>query len=526
MNSAVVRMECGLLHGEWNPERTVSTFKGVPYARPPVGALRWQRPQPMAHWGGVLPAVQFRPRCMQPNRPVHAVGYFGPEPESEDCLYLNTWTPAPMTGEKLPVMVWLHGGAFLVGSGSLPIFDGSALAKRGVVVVTVNYRLGRLGFLAHPQLTAEQSASGNYGLLDQIAALRWVQANIEAFGGDRNRVTIFGQSAGASSVASLMASPLAKGLFHRAIGQSGGAFSARMLASLDQAEQAGIRFARALGADDIDELRSKPARDIQLLRPDDGGIAKETYDASEHKGIDRTTAWPVIDGYVHPDDVMNLFDRGELNDVPLITGSTADEGSTQPAFASATEWRRHARAEYGDLAEAFLAKFPAKSDAEAELASRRAIGTRVFNWENWTWANIHCRTGRAPVYFYHFGHVPPKPLYAGVAGDLGRNLGAFHTAEIPYVFQTLGARDWPWSDADRALSEMMARYWFNFAAFGDPNGAGLPFWPNYASEQPSTLVLNNGTSIGPVPDVETLQFWSDFDDSLRRRSAPSKAGRK
>ena len=521
MKSPVVQVESGSLAGEWNADQTVCVFKGVPYARPPVGPLRWRPPQPPEHWSGIRPADTFGPRCVQPNRPPHAVGYFGPEPESEDCLYLNVWTAAPTRGEQRPVMLWLHGGAFLVGSGSLPIFGGGGLAKRGAVVVTINYRLGRLGFLAHPGLSAEQphGTSGNYGLLDQIAALRWVQANIAAFGGDPSRVTIFGQSAGSSSVSSLMASPLAKGLFHRAIGQSGGAFFASIMAPLAVAEQAGAKFARALGAGTIEELRSKPFRELQFRRPDENGILKEVYDASEHGGIDRANAWAVIDGYVHPDSVMNVFARGEQHDVPLITGATADEGSTQPAISSVAELERRARADYGDKAEAFLARFPARNDAEAMLASRRAIGTRIFNWENWTWANMQVKTARSPVFFYHFGHVPPKPLFAGRGGDLERALGAFHTAEIPYVFETLDARDWPWRDLDRELSGVMARYWINFAAAGDPNGSGLPAWPRYAPAQPTTLVFDQGVRVGTVPDIETLRFWTDLDDSLRRRRA-------
>ena len=420
MKHNVVQVESGSLAGRWNDDQTVCTFKGIPYASPPLGHLRWRPPQPPERWSGTRPADTFGPRCVQPNRPPHAVGYFGAEPESEDCLYLNVWTAAPSPSEKRPVMLWLHGGAFLVGSGSLPIFDGSALARRGAVVVTINYRLGRLGFLAHPELSAEQSycTSGNYGLLDQIAALRWVQTNIAAFGGDPSRVTIFGQSAGSSSVSSLMASPLAKGLFHRAIGQSGGAFFARILPTLDVAEQAGLKFARALGAATIEELRSKPAREVQFRRPDENGVLKEVYDASDQKGIDRATAWSIIDGYVHPNRVMDVFARGTQNDVPLISGATADEGTTQPAISSVAEFQRRARTEYGDMADAFLAHFRASDDAEAALSSRRVIGTRVFNWENWTWANMQLKTGRSPVYFYHFGHVPPKPPLVGRGGDL------------------------------------------------------------------------------------------------------------
>jgi para-nitrobenzyl esterase len=389
------------------------------------------------------------------------------------------------------------------------------------VVVTVNYRLGRLGFLAHPGLSAEQPyrASGNYGLLDQIAALRWVRDNIAAFGGDPDRVTIFGQSCGSSSISSLMASPLARGLFQRAIGQSGGHFFTRSLAPLETAEQAGLRFARTLGAATIDDLRARPAREIQFRRPDEDGILKEVYDASDPKGIERTTSWAVIDGHVHPERVMDVFARGAQHDVPLISGATADEGTTQPPITTRAEFERRAREDYGAMADEFLRNFPARNDAEAMLASRRAVGTRVFNWENWTWANMQAQTGRAPVYFYHFSHLPPKPPFPGRGGDLERELGAFHTVEIPYVFGTLDARDWPWRTVDRELADTMARYWVNFAAAGDPNGSGLPTWPHYHPQQPTTMWFDHGVRVDDVPDRETLAFWTTFDDSLRRPKA-------
>jgi para-nitrobenzyl esterase len=520
MTNGTVRVESGLLAGAWSVDQAVCSFKGVPYARPPIGPLRWRPPQPPESWSGVRPARAFGPRCIQPNRPSHAIGYFGPESESEDCLTLNVWTAAPASDERRPVMVWFHGGAFLVGSGSLPIFDGSALARRGAVVITINYRLGRLGFLAHPELSAEQSyrGSGNYGLLDQIAALRWVRENIAAFGGDPARVTIFGQSAGSSSVSQLMGSPLAKGLFHRAIGQSGGAFFARILAPLDAAERAGARFAEALGAKSIDELRGKSARDVQLTRPDDGHQIKSIYDASDPKGIDRQTAWAVIDRHVVPEFLTSTFVRGGQHDVPLLTGATSDEGTTQPPIPRLAEFERRARADWGNMADAYLRMFPADSDAEAEASSRRGIGTRVFNWENWTWANLHATTGKAGVYFYHFAHVPPKPD-STAGGDLSRPLGAFHTADIPYVFQTLTARDWPWRDADRALSDTMAAYWVNFAASGNPNGPGLPDWPRYDPNRPTTAIFKDGVRIGAVPDLKTLEFWQTMDARLRAPKA-------
>ena len=516
MKNGVVNVESGSLAGQYDADRAVCSFKGVPYAKPPLGPLRWQPPQPPDRWSGVRPAHAFGPRCIQPNRPPHAVGYFGPEAESEDCLTLNVWTAATAPDEKRPVMVWFHGGAFLVGSASLPIFDGGGLARRGAVVVTVNYRLGRLGFLAHPKLSAEQPfrASGNYGMLDQIAALQWVRDNIAAFGGDPDRVTIFGQSAGASAVSQHMGSPLAKGLFHRAIGQSGGGFFARILAPLDAAERAGAQFVNALGTESIDELRDMPAREIQLARPEDGRF-KELYDAADPKGIDRQTAWPVIDGYAMPELLMKTFERGAQHDVPLLTGATADEGTTQPPIPQLAEFLRRARADWGGMADDYLKMFSASSDAEAERSSRRAIGTRVFNWENWTWANLHARTARADVYLYYFAHVPPQPK-SDAGGDLSRYLGAFHTAEIPYVFQTLDARRWPWRDSDRELSDTMAGYWINFAATGNPNGAGLPQWPRYQPQTPATAIFDQGMRVGGVPDLPTLEFWSSVDAHIRQ----------
>jgi para-nitrobenzyl esterase len=519
MTNDAVRVESGLLAGARSADGTVCSFKGVPYAEPPVGPLRWKPPQPPQPWNGIRPATAFGPRSIQPNRPTHAVGYFGPEPESEDCLTLNIWTAARAPDEKRPVMVWFHGGAFLVGSGSLPIFHGDTLARRGVVLVTVNYRLGRLGFLAHPELSAEQSyrGSGNYGHLDQLEALRWIKANIAAFGGDPGCVTIFGQSAGSSTVNTLMASPLAKGIFQRAIGQSGGSFFTHALPQINVAEKSGLKFARALGARSIDELRAKPACEIQFARPPDNKLI-EFYDSNDAGGIDRATAWPIIDGHLLKERVFETFARGAQNDVPLLTGATADEGSTQPPIPTLAEHKRRAVAEYGDMAAAFLKAFPANSDTEAQQTGRRIIGTRVFNWENWTWASMQAETGRSGVYFYHFNHAPPKPII-GDRGDLSRDIGVFHTAEIPYVFQTLDARSWPWRDEDRALSDRMAAYWTNFAASGNPNGPELPAWPRFDPQQPTTLHFSDGIQAGAVPDIATLQFWTTFDQQIRRDAA-------
>jgi para-nitrobenzyl esterase len=313
-----------------------------------------------------------------------------------------------------------------------------------------------------------------------------------------------------------MASPLAKGAFHRAIGQSGGSLFARILAKLDQAEQSGSQFAKAIGAPTLDELRAKPAREIQLARPP-GDKLVELYDSNDAGGIDRANAWPIVDGHLLTEKVFDTFARGAQNDVPLLTGATADEGSTQPAIATLAEFKRRAATEYDASAAAFHKVFPANSDIEAQQSGRRIIGTRVFNWENWTWAKMQAATGRSDAYFYHFEHAPPKPI-VGDRGDLSRDIGAFHTAEIPYVFQTLQARSWPWQDKDRELSNAMAAYWVNFASSGNPNGPGLPNWPRFDSQKPTTLHFSNEIRVGDVPDMATLEFWTSFDQQIRKSS--------
>ncbi len=508
-----VRVASGLLAGTLDLDGTVRVFKGVPYARPPTGALRWRAPQAAERWDGVRPADHFGPRSVQPERPATAIGYFGPEAESEDCLYLNIWTAAPAPDARTPVMVWFHGGAYAVGSGALPIFDGARLARHGVVVVTVNYRLGRLGFLAHPELSREAPyrASGNYGLLDQLAALQWVQHNIAAFGGDPGRVTIFGQSVGATSVHCHMSSPLATGAFHRAIGQSGGSLEGSM-ATLETAERAGAALVRALGAGSIEELRARPAREVQLGRP--GGGLNAVYDSSDAGALSRDTAWANIDGHVLPASPYDIFAQGRQNDVPLITGATADEGATLPGVATLAAHRAHAEAEFGAAAASFLKLYPAATDAEAEAASRRATGERNFTWQTWLWATTQARTGRAPCYHYHFSRVPPRPLAPG-GGDASRPLGAFHTAEIPYVFDHLEVRDWPWQAADRTLADAMSAYWVNFAATGDPNG-GNPRWPRFDADGARIMHFGDQIGAGAHPAAERVRFWNDIDGRSRR----------
>lgn len=513
----------GWLAGTITADGEIQVFKGIPYAAPPIGKLRWRPPQLVTPWSGVRPATEFGPRCIQPDRSQRSIGYFGPEMESEDCLYLNIWTQG-RSGIR-PVMVWFHGGAFYLGSGSLPIFNGEQLARAGVVLVTVNYRLGRLGFLAHPELSRESGygASGNYGLLDQVAALRWIQDNIASFGGDPRRVTVFGQSAGSVSVSCLMSTPIAKGLFHRAIGQSGALFAPPAASSgtgdsmqtLDDAERSGSELARALGASTSEDLRALPARQLQLARPHKSG-GDEPYDPSHVPRGSFDTAYPIVDGYVLPDSAFAIFAEGRQNDVPLLTGSTANEGATMPRASSVSQFLAESRSEFGELFAWFSKLFPAENDDQALDASQSAFGYRNFIWQNWTWARMHEQTGRSKTFYYRFVRVPPLPPDADFFENTASKLRAFHGGEIPYVFRNLHVRNWPWQDIDRQLSWSMSSYWLNFVTAGDPNGEKLPNWPNFSITRPQVMIFGDDVCVSSIPEKERLEFWDAFYSRARR----------
>jgi para-nitrobenzyl esterase len=402
---------------------------------------------------------------------------------SEDCLYLNVWTAAERGAATRPVLVFLHGGGFTEGSGSVAVYDGTQLAKKGLVVVTINYRVGVLGFLAHPELTAESGhhASGNYGLLDQVAALRWVRQNIGAFGGDPNNVTVAGQSAGAISVYLLTASPLATGLFHRAIVESGpgglasfGLSSLRSLAGpFAAAESSGAEFARARGASSLRELRAMSAADLT---------------SAPAAGSPPPRFGPVVDGYLLPDDVGTIYAAGKQNDVPLLAGFNADEASAFPGYGKMTAegFRQMARERYGESADAFLALYPAATDEAAGDAQKTylrdlaAVGLERLAAER-------ARTSGTGIYLYYFERGIPWPARP--------EFGAFHTAEVPYVFNNLKLLDRPWEAMDWRLADAVSSYWVNFATRGDPNGAGLPIWPAYRDAPRAMTVL--GERIGP-----------------------------
>jgi para-nitrobenzyl esterase len=523
----VVRIEEGRLRGVATSDGVVRSFRGIPYAEPPVGPLRWRPPVPPTAWDGVRRADSYGPVAPQPRLPERSLYNPGREPQSEDCLYLNVWTAAA-AGDRRPVLVWLHMGAYLFGSGSAgtgprSLYDGEQLARAGAVVVTLNHRLGRLGFLAHPALTAESEhgASGNYGLMDQIAALEWVQRNIAAFGGDPGRVTVFGLSAGAYTVSHLMASPLARGLLHRAIGQSGGAFGPAgetcgvndLIQDLAAGERTGVRLAEALGARTLDELRAlSPERLVAAELPSDQPARFTMNLGPERFGRGAfETGYPVLDGHVLPAEAHEVFSAGEQLDVPLITGWVANEASGVGGVATLQDHVADAREEYGDMADRFLELYPARTDAEAFRASAAANGDRIFVAQNWTWARLHSRTARSPAFVYHFSRVPPIPRSEDL---VERDPGAFHSAEVPYVFRHVGVeghgRDWDWTETDARLSRAMSAYWLAFAEAGDPACADLPPWSPFDEADPAVMHVGDDLAMGPPPGEERLAFWDAY----------------
>ena len=461
-----VKTDSGTIQGK--SDGAVSSFLGIPYAAPPVGESRWKPPAPVAKWTGVRKATEFGARCMQ--GPVFSDMIFRDPGPSEDCLTLNVWTPVNDGKAKLPVMVWIYGGGFVAGATSEPRQDGTNLAKHGVVVVSMNYRLGVFGFFAHPDLLAEsgRNSAGNYGLMDQAAALQWVKRNIEAFGGDPGNVTIFGESAGSFSVSALMASPLTKGLIHKAIGESGAAFSTTGL-RFEPAASIGPRHAKfaseSLGANTVAEARAVPAQKV----------LDAAMDASKGGSF---RFGPDVDGYFLPDSVPAIFAAGRQNDVPLMAGWNHDEGSFQvekdkPAILSLKEY---ATKTFAGKADEFLKLYPGDDEEQALRSMKDAAGDQFIAFSTWKWLEAQKKTGKSPVYRYRFDLLHPT--------DPKRppNAGAYHSAEIEYVFGQLDPENWvSWRSEDRTLSEAMQKYWSNFAKKGDPNGEGLPNWPPYAS---------------------------------------------
>ncbi|HEX4951243.1 MAG TPA: carboxylesterase family protein [Blastocatellia bacterium] len=470
-----IKIDSGLISG--TSKDGVRSYKGIPFAASTAGSNRWKPPQPVTPWSGVREMIAFGKDCPQAPYAQSSMYYRPPSPQSEDCLCLNVWTAAK-AGEQRPVMVWIHGGALTRGSGATPTYDGTNFAKKGVVLVTINYRLGPFGYLAHPELTAESSnkSSGNYGVLDQIAALKWVQKNIAAFGGDPRRVTIFGESAGSWSVNALVATPLAKGLFQRAIGQSGGSFGAMMSLKEDKknlaaAEKVGVAFGKAAKAETLAALRALPAEKIVTIFNSDPEGSKFRSAAN-------------VDGWVFPDEIRGIFAKGKQNDVPVIVGSNANEMTTLTAPAAVpktlAEYRNRLTPLYGEALGEFDAYYPAKTDADVPKAYLDSTRDVTFTLPMRTWARMTA-TGKSRAYLYWFSHVPPNPN--------SKYLGAYHAGEIAYVFHNLNPNNTLIQDADHKLAETMMRYWINFATTGNPNGKGLPEWKAYEPKNEPYLDL-------------------------------------
>lgn len=476
-----VRTATGLVEGVSSSDGAVTAFKGIPYALPPVGDRRWKAPQPPASWSGVRQTTAFGNGCQQ-DFPKATF------PMSEDCLYVNVWTPAENAQEKLPVLVWIHGGGLVVGAANEALYDGEQLARQHVVVVTFNYRLGIFGFFAHPELTKEsaQNAAGNYGFLDQVAALEWVQKNVAAFGGDPAKVTIFGQSAGGISVNSLIASPRAKGLFRAAISQSGGGYSLLPVVTRQEQEKAGVKFADSLQAKSLAGLRAMSAE--MLVR-----AAKVKIDLM----LD-------VDGVFFTQTMQESYQSGKINAVPLMTGSNLDEGQHMLRNAlSVQAYREVAQHRYGAEVGSYMALYPAANEVEAKASQLHFFADR-FAAGSWELADAVSRAG-SKVYLYSFIHVD-QGEYNGEQPSLGLRLGPDHGAELPYVFGLLEHWKAPVPDADRALEKSVMRYWVNFASTLDPNGERLPAWTKFADARESSMSLEDDLGMKPNPRPRQIQF--------------------
>jgi para-nitrobenzyl esterase len=497
-------------------EGEVAVFRGIPFAAPPVGPLRWRPPAPVPRWDGVRPAVEFAPAPLQPSPPRDSIMWHTnfadrrPLVISEDCLYLNVWTPSPGPSAALPVLVWIHGGGNRYGYGSQDIHNGASLAARGVVVVTLNHRLGSLGFLAHPELAAEDDlgASGNYGLLDIVAVLRWVQRGISAFGGDPARVTVAGNSAGAAHITHLMAAPACRGLFRAAIGQSAaGIFRAEGPApTQDQAQHQGVRFAESFGQRSVAGLRRLSGVELVL-----GG----------HFG-------PVVDGRLLTRDSQDVFLAGEQAPIPLLVGANTDEGATYTrpgaavpsgAQAAVAPPGLPAAAPPGlsaDAPGAMPGGPPAGADVyprDSPGSARLFVGESRFNYPVWRWAVTHVATTGAPTWLYRFEHEPPLPADLDLAPppDGLPGYGVYHTAELPYTADNLALRDWPWTAADHDLAKTMADAWASFVTHLDP-GAG---WPAFdGTDDGAVLVFAKDTRVSRARRLNAMHLLDELPRPL------------
>jgi para-nitrobenzyl esterase len=485
---AAVKVQEGTLQGFYADGLTV--YKGIPFAAPPVGDLRWKAPRPASKWEGIRVADKFAPGPIQGGNP--------PSGKSEDCLYLNVWTPAKSAAEKIPVLVWIYGGGFAAGATSEANYSGEKLANKGVVLVSIAYRVGALGFMAHPELSAENAnhTSGNYGMLDMISGLQWVQKNISKFGGDPNKVTIFGESAGGIAVSMLCASPLAKGLFHGAISESGGSFGpprpttfpGENMKRLKDAERDGEAFAKSAGVASIADLRKIPADKLPAGR-----------------------GWPIIDGLVIPDDQYKMYEAGKFNDTPILVGYNSDEGASFSREKTPEEYFTGVRSRYGKFADDLIRAYPA-GESTVPKTARDLSRDAAFGWQTWAWARLQAKMGKSKVYYYYFDQHPDHPKDSPRFG-----FGSPHGQEVAYVFEHLDPSNPTITKADLAISDAMGTYWTNFAKYGHPNGNGVPAWPAFSDAKPEVMYFSQQPYVGPVPSAASLQV---LDNYFRWRRSP------
>jgi len=488
-----VKTDSGLVEG--TTVNGITAYKGIPFAAPPIGDLRWRAPQPAAPWTGVRKADAQAPACIQDQSVNKFIGL--PElPLSEDCLYLNVWTPAQSPNARLPVMVWIYGGGFTGGASGYPVYDGAHLAGKGVVLVSIAYRVGAFGFLAHPDLDKESGrGSGTYGLMDQIAGLQWVQKNIAAFGGDPNNVTIFGESAGGYSVSMLAASPKAKGLFAHVIAESGANFAPAKTSgdeggfNLDSqaiGDAQGTAFLQKIGAKSIAEARK---------------ISADTIIKAQ--GPQLAVFWPVLDDNVLPGDEYALYEQGKYNATPALIGFNEDEGAVFVREATLASHQQNVRKGYGEKADAILAAYPATDDATALRAERDMFSDTGFVWPTYAWARLQSAAGTNPVYVYEWTHRPPGYDKFPMMKDMK----ASHGSEIAYVF---GNAEAGWTDADRKASDAIETYWINFARTGNPNGGGVAEWPAYSNASPTVMRIDVSPETIPLPNMARLKVLDDY----------------
>ncbi len=469
-------------------------YKAIPYAEPPVGDLRWKAPVPKKPWKGVYKTEKWGARPPQPTDP----NQNGNEiPMGEDCLYLSVMTPAKTAAERLPVFVMIHGGGFTTGS-----YSGTqeSFVREGIIYVSIEYRLGALGFMAHPELAkeSERGVSGNYGLMDQVLALRWIHDNIAAFGGDPDKVTIAGESAGGISVSILCASPLCKGLFRAAISESGSSFwpvadqrgGNTAMCRAKAAEQTGANFQKKLGKKSIKQMRK---------------VSFETLvDSSRTESF-----WPVVDGYVITDDQYKLYEAGVYNDVDVIIGTNSDEGSLFSRPMPVEVYKQQARQVYGDWADRLLEIYPATNEQEVYFAGSDIFRDGSFAWGTYAWANLQSKTGKGRVYMYYFDQDSENTILRSFRG------GASHVAEMPFIYgYQFGSGKM--TDTEHRMLEIMSQYWINFTKTGDPNGGTLPYWTTYCQGAPTVMVIRNGFHLDKVPNQKQMDFFEEFFKSRRK----------